>query len=208
MRKTLSKDTRKIPVSPSSLCATSSPTLHSHKVSDLVTQQAILLSVAGAALAIGTRLELKPDPTFLVIDHSAVPGQTPIAPPPQEGPTHKSLALTAIVLFYEGSLISLFAAVLATFAKDCLNRYSLQLAVPAIQRSADRHRKFEVLRSWRFGLLVLSPHILVRSALAFLACGVCLRLWELASFVFYILPFFAVPGIVGYFLTIDSFSFS
>ena len=53
------------------------PSLCSHDVSDLVTYQAVLISVPSATLAIGTRLELNLSPTFLVLARCAIPGEAP-----------------------------------------------------------------------------------------------------------------------------------
>ena len=108
--------------------------------------------------------------------------------------------LTAIAHFYQSSLVSLFAAVFAMLAKECLNGYLLHGGGLAIDHVAGRRRKFDALvnPTWRFGLLVKTPDVLLRTALCFLILGLVHRLWVLSSTVIYLLSFFLVPGLVGY----------
>ena len=184
--------------------------LHLHNLSNSVSYQAVLFSVVGAALAIGTRPELRPDPDaqtaallralLLALNQSAVLGETLAIQPVQEAPT--SEVPDAIVYFYESSLVSLLAAIFAMLAKECLNGYFLQERGSAVDRRADRQRKFDALKNWRFDLLIRTPQILLRTALLFLALGVWQRLCYALPLAKYALAFVAMPGLVGYFGTV------
>ena len=185
------------------------PTLHSHNLSNFISYQAILLFAVSAALAIGIRLEVKPNPDgqttallhaiFLALNNSAPPGEINVVLPVREDPPPE-VAL-AIECFYGSSLFSLLAAVLAAFARECLNRYFLPSAVPGIDHNADRQQKFVALRDWRFSLLVFCPHILIRSSVFLLVCGVCQRLWVISRMAVYVIPLSAVPGLWFYLWT-------
>lgn len=177
-----------------------SPPLYSHNLSDLVTHQAVLLSVASAAIAIGTRLELKSNPTFLALDRSAIPAETIVVQPVQEAPPRN--VLDAIKYFYISSLLSLSAAFLATLAKDCVQHYFLHIRVPAIDRNRYRQLKFAAFKRLGFVVLFLSPPALVRAAVSFLIFGVGERLRESNSTAIYIALLAGAPGLVGYFWTL------
>jgi len=175
-----------------------------HDLSDLVSYQAIPLFAVSAALAIGTRLEAKSNPVGQTAAnlHAAPPGETIVVPPVQEPiPTE---AAVDIILYYESALFSLFAALLAMSAKECLNIYSLRAALPGNDRNGNRQRRVAVLRDWRFIFLAVKPSILVRMATIFLIAGVCQRLWPISHSIICTLTFLGVPGLACYLWTVGN----
>ena len=163
------------------------------------------------ALAIGTRPELKPDPDgqtaallyaiFLALNNSATPGETPVV---TIAPVDPPLEVTkAIAHFYQSSLLSLLAAGLAMYAKDCLNVYLTGETWLAIDHNARRRRKFDALvyPAWRFWFLVKTPGVLLRTALCFLIFGLADRLVVLSPNVTCFISLLTVPAMLSYLLT-------
>jgi len=185
-------------MSPSSLCSPL-PTLCCHDFSDLLSYQSVLFSVVGAALAIGSRPGLKPDPDnqttallhaiFLAINNSA----TPVITLAEEAPPSEEVA-SIIEFFYESSLASLLAAIFAISAKECLNGY-LHLF---INDSENRRRRFSALKGWGFTFLVRTSRILLQIAICFLLLGIGRRLFSLHPRLIYPLAVLVAPGLVSY----------
>ena len=184
-------------------------TFYLHDLSNLVYCQAVLFSIVGAALAIGTRPDLKPNPhgqaaallhaLLLTLNHSAVPAETLAVPPVQEVPP--SEVTNAILFFYECSAASALAASLAMVAKEGLNGFYAKAGALAIHSGADRQRKLKTIANSPFRLIVGIARILLRIATLFLVLGLCQPVWASNPRLIYPLALLAVPGLVGYYLT-------
>lgn len=166
----------------------------------MVSYQAILFSVVGAAIAIGTRPELADSQTtiYLTLNHSVAPGETLVVPVVNRAPPTD--IANAIWFFYESSLVSLLAVIFAILAKECLSNYHLR---EEAVRSEGCQGKLGALDSWRFCLLAKTPHLLLRIALAYLILGFWERLYSGAHpITICTLVILIVPGLVGYFGTV------
>ena len=111
----------------------------------------------------------------------------------------------AIAVFYVCSLTFLFAALFATLAKGCLNRYFLQVRVPAWDHDADRRRMFITLTHPRFAVTFLyTSHTFILLAILWLILVFCQRLWVTTHIGVYCLLFSTIPGLVCYIQTLIS----
>ena len=178
------------------------PNLYSHMVfgSTPYRYQAVLCSIAGAALVIATRPDFKSNPDYQTVNllHAILltlkrSGETPVVTFALEDPP--SGAFRAAGYFYEATQLSLLAAVIAMLGKECLNRYS-----PRVGELASNHRRqnFDTLNSWPFNLLVFAARMLVIVAIGTLIFGNWERTWELDRNITYLHALIIVPALVAY----------
>ena len=80
---------------------------------------------------------------LLTLNQSAIPGETPVVPPAQEGPPSEIVTVTC--LMYASLLISLLAAFVAMLGKQWLNRYLRNSGGSMIERCGDRQHKCDGL---------------------------------------------------------------
>jgi len=169
--------------------------------------QAGLFSAVSSAFVLDVQSKLETDPNeqsaallraiLLTLNQSAIPGESPNAPPFREDPPHE--IVTATGLMYASLLISLLAAFVAMLGKQWLNRYLRHAGGSMIERCGDRQRKCDGLERWPFHLFVESLPIMLQMSLLLLACGLCRYTWSINTTVASILITLTVLGILFYF---------
>jgi len=179
--------------------------LRSHQLSHL-SSQAGLFSAVSSAFVIDVHSKLQPDPNeqsvallraiLLTLNQSAIPGETPAAPPAQGDPP--SEIVTVIGLMYASLLISLLAAFVAMLGKQWLNRYLRNSGGSIIERCGDRQRKCDGLEKWPLHFFVESLPMMLQVALLLLTCGLCRHMWSINSSVACTLISLTGVGVVFY----------
>lgn len=167
--------------------------------------QAGLFSAVNSAFVIDIHSKLQPDPNeqstallraiLLTLNKSAIPNETPAAPPTQETPPGIVLVTG---LMYSSLLISLLAAFIAMLGKQWLNRYMRHTGGSMIDRCGDRQRKCDGLKKWPFHLFIESLPMMLQIALLLLTCGLCRYMVTINTSVAGVLIALTVAGAVFY----------
>ena len=165
-----------------------------------------MFSTVSSAFVIDVQSKLESDPSersaalllaiLITLDQSAVPGESPTAPPIHEDPP--GVITAALGLMYVSLFISLLAAFIAMLGKQWLNRYMRNRGGSAIERCGDRQRKLEGLERWPFHTFVESLPVMLQIALLLLACGLCLHMEFINTSIANILVALTVLGISFY----------
>ena len=156
---------------------------HARSFSDL-SSKAGLFSAVSSAFVIDVHSQLQPDPNeqsaallraiLLTLNHSAIPGESPVVPPAQESPPGGVVVVTG--LMYASLLISVLAAFVAMLGKQWLNRYLRNSGGSMIERCGDRQRKCDGLEKRPLHVFVESFPLMLQVALLLLTCGLCLHM--------------------------------
>ena len=103
---------------------------------------------------------------------------------------------TAAELFCSSSLLCVYAAIIAIWAKRGLSSYLRRKGWSLVERCRDRQRKFDALQKWRPELCYKLPMVILLIGLSLLTCATWKRVWYTDSPVLNVLIFLAVPGVV------------
>ena len=168
--------------------------------------QAGLFSAVSSAFVIDVYSKLQPDPNdqsaallraiLLTLNHSAIPNESPVAPPVQQYPP--SEIVTATGLLYASLLISLLAAFVAMLGKQWLNRYLRHAGGSMVERCGDRQRKHDGLQKWPFHMFVESLPVMLQIALLLLTSGICRYMVSINTPIAYTLITLTGLGVVFY----------
>ena len=115
-----------------------------------------------------------------------------VGPPPE--------IVIAQSLLYASLAISLFAAFLAMLGKQWVTRYLRNRGGSAADKSRDRKRKLDGLKTWRFYLVIESLPVMLQLALMLLACALSLYLWTINRIVAGVILAFTAFGVTSYVL--------
>jgi len=189
--RTTSRSMTRTSTRPSFSCVLS---FHSRGFADSFSK-AGLFSAISSAFVIDVHSKLQPDPNeqsavllraiLLTLNHSAIPGESPVVPPAQEPAPSEIVTVTC--LMYASLLISLLAAFVAMLGKQWLNRYLRNAGGSVIERCGDRQRKCDGLEKWPLYLFVESLPLMLQVALLLLVCGLCRYMWSINTSVAYTL---------------------
>ena len=165
-----------------------------------------MFSAVSSAFVIDIHSKLETDPNeqsaallraiLLTLNQSAIPGETPAAPPVQEDPPDEIVTVTG--LMYASLLISLLAAFIAMLGKQWLNRYLRHSGGSMIERCGDRQRKCDGLKKWPFHFFVEGLPVMLQVALLLLACALCKHMASVNNLVAGVLIALTVLGVAFY----------
>jgi len=121
----------------------------------------------------------------------ADPGATAWTGPPPEVVTTQSL-------LYASLATSLFAAFLAMFGKQWVNRYLRNRGGSAAEKSRDRQRKLDGFEKWHFRVVIESLPAMLQLALLLLGCALSRYLWATSHTVARVVIAFTLFGVASY----------
>jgi len=149
--------------------------------------QAGLFSAVTSAFIIQVHSQLQPDPNeetaallrVLIhkVDNTTFGNEVP--PLPQwTGPPRAIVQVQAVL--YVSLAASLLSAFLAMLGKQWLSRYaSIDMRGSAIERSQNRQRKLDGIKTWYFDYVMDSLPLMLQFALLLLGCALSRYLWEI-----------------------------
>jgi len=167
--------------------------------------QAGLFSAISAAFVAIVQPKLEPDPNEMTaaylqvlihtMNNSLFPDVDPSSvawtgPPPE--------IVTVQSLLYACLATSLLAAFLAILGKQWVNRYFRNRRGSAVDKSRDRQRKLDGLKSWRFYLVIETIPVLLQLALLLLGGALSRYLWTIDRNVAWVILSFTLFGIASY----------
>ena len=129
------------------------------------------------------------------LNQSAIPGETPIVPPPRADPPSDIVTVTG--LLYASLLISLLAAFVAMLGKQWVNQYLRHSGSSAIERCGDRQRKCNGLTKWPLHLFVEIIPVMLQIALL-LFCALCKYMTTTKNSVARVLLALTILGVAFY----------
>jgi len=106
--------------------------------------------------------------------------------------------ITAQSLLYASLATSLFAAFLAMFGKQWVNRYLRNHGGSAADKSRDRQRKLDGFEKWHFRLVIESLPAMLQLALLLLGCALSRYLWATSHTVAGVVIAFTLFGVTSY----------
>ena len=106
--------------------------------------------------------------------------------------------VTVQSLLYTSLATSLFAAFLAMFGKQWINRYLRRHGGSAADKSRDRQRKMDGLEGWHFRLVIESLPVMLQVSLLLLGCALSKYLWTINRTVAGFILAFTAFGVVSY----------
>ena len=106
--------------------------------------------------------------------------------------------VTVQSLLYSSLATSLFAAFIAMFGKQWINRYLRKHGGSAAEKCRDRQRKLEGFKEWHFQLAIESLPVMLQLALLLLGCALTLHLWTVSRTVAGVILAFTLSGITSY----------
>ena len=117
--------------------------------------------------------------------------------------------VTVQSLLYTSLATSLFAAFLAMFGKQWINRYLRRHGGSTADKSRDRQKKIDGLEGWHFRLVIESLPVMLQVALLLLGCALSKYLWTIDRTVAGFILAFTVLGVACYtfFTLAASFSY-
>ena len=129
------------------------------------------------------------------MNNSLFPNTDPAAmtwtgPPPE--------IVTVQSLLYASLATSLFAAFLAMFGKQWVNRYLRNQGGSAAEKSRDRQRKLDGFEKWHFYLTIESLPVMLQLALLLLGCALSRYLWTISRAVAGVIIAITLFGITSY----------
>ena len=106
--------------------------------------------------------------------------------------------VTVQSLLYTSLATSLFAAFLAMFGKQWINRYLRRHGGSAADKSRDRQRKIDGLEGWHFRLVIETLPVMLQVALLLLGCALSKYLWAINRTVVGFILAFTLFGVASY----------
>ena len=106
--------------------------------------------------------------------------------------------VTVLSLLYTSLATSLFAAFLAMFGKQWINRYLRRHGGSAADKSRDRQKKIDGLEAWHFRLVIESLPVMLQVALLLLGCALSKYLWTINRTVAGFILAFTTFGVASY----------
>ena len=167
--------------------------------------QAGLFSAVSSAFIIDVQSKLEPDSSDMtaaymqILIHTANSSLFPdidpniiswTGPPPG--------IVTVQSLLYTSLATSLFAAFLAMFGKQWINRYLRRHGGSAVDKSRDRQKKIDGLEEWHFRLVIESLPVMLQVALLLLGCALSKYLWTINRTVAGFILAFTTFGVASY----------
>ena len=167
--------------------------------------QAGQFSAVSSAFIIDVQSKLEPDPNEMTaaylqiliheINGSLFPNASPdsvtwTGPPPR--------IVTVQSLLYASLATSLFAAFIAMFGKQWVNRYLRNRGGSAADKSRDRQRKLDGFKKWHFHLVIESLPVMLQLALLLLGCALSQYLWTISRTVAGVIAAMTLFGITSY----------
>jgi hypothetical protein len=101
-------------------------------------------------------------------------------------------------LLYASLATSLFAAFIAMFGKQWVNRYLRNRGGSAADKSRNRQRKLDGFDKWHFHLVIESLPVMLQFALLLLGCALSRYLWTISRTVAGIIVTITLFGITSY----------
>ena len=106
--------------------------------------------------------------------------------------------VTVQSLLYTSLATSLFAAFLAMFGKQWINRYLRRHGGSAADKSRDRQKKIDGLEGWHFRLVIEILPVMLQVALLLLGCALSKYLWTINRTVAGFILAFTAFGVASY----------